>query len=69
MLGCNRVGVGDGINYTGDSAIIDPLGRTLVEASRTETVLMAEVDPGEVKRVRDRFPFLADRRSWPPAAG
>ena len=59
---CNRVGEGDGIHYTGDSAILDPIGRTLAEASLVETVLIAEVDPGEVKRVRDRFPFLADRR-------
>ncbi|MEO6703135.1 MAG: nitrilase-related carbon-nitrogen hydrolase [Jatrophihabitantaceae bacterium] len=63
LLGCNRVGEGDGINYTGDSAIIDPLGRALAEASLGEAVLVADADPGEVKRVRDRFPFLADRRS------
>jgi predicted amidohydrolase len=73
VLGCNRVGTvesddpaGTGprrtLNHTGDSAIIDPLGRTLAEASRTEAVLVVEADPGEVKRVRDRFPFLADRR-------
>lgn len=62
VLGCNRVGSVDRLHHTGDSAIIDPLGRTLVEASEVESVLRAEVDPGEVKRVRDRFPFLADRR-------
>ncbi|MDQ2836987.1 MAG: carbon-nitrogen family hydrolase [Actinomycetota bacterium] len=62
LLGCNRVGTGDGIRYLGDSTIIDPLGRNLVEASQAETVLLADADPGEVKRVRDRFPFLADRR-------
>lgn len=65
VLGCNRVGtVGrdHALNHTGDSAIIDPLGRTLAEASRVETVLVAEVDPHEVAAVRARFPFLADRR-------
>lgn len=62
VMGCNRVGSGDGVDYAGDSAIIDPLGRTLAEASQIETVLVGEVDSGEVKRVRDRFPFLADRR-------
>lgn len=73
VLGCNRVGTieaepsvdgarGRLLNHTGDSAIIDPLGRVLAEASRTESVLVAEVDSTEVKRVRARFPFLADRR-------
>jgi len=63
LVGVNRVGIGYEIRYTGDSVILDPLGRPLAEASLTETVLVCEVDPGEVKRVRDRFPFLADRRS------
>jgi predicted amidohydrolase len=68
VVGCNRVGVADAarrddrLNHTGDSAILDPLGRTLAEASITETVLVACVDAAEVKRVRDRFPFLVDRR-------
>lgn len=62
VLGCNRVGSVDRLHHSGDSAIIDPLGRTLVEASEVESVLRADADPTEVKRVRDRFPFLADRR-------
>jgi predicted amidohydrolase len=62
LVGCNRVGMVDKLNYTGDSAIIDPLGRPLVEASMVETVLSADVDAAEVARVRSRFPFLADRR-------
>ncbi len=62
VLGCNRVGDVDQLSHAGDSAIIDPLGRTLVEASHVETVLVAEVEAAEVERVRRRFPFLADRR-------
>lgn len=62
VVGCNRVGAVESLVYTGDSAIIDPLGRTLVEASLTETVLVADVEAGEVGRVRARFPFLQDRR-------
>ncbi len=68
LLGCNRVGTGDGINYLGDSAILDPLGRTLVEASRGEAVLVASVQASEVLRVRQRFPFLTDRRTAAPPA-
>jgi predicted amidohydrolase len=62
VVGVNRVGAADGAVYVGDSAIIDPLGRTLVEAHQIESVLLAEVTATEVTRVRARFPFLADRR-------
>ena len=68
VLGCNRVGTGDGHHYTGDSVILDPMGRPLAEASLTQTVLMADLTADEVKRVRDRFPFLADRRGGPVAS-
>ena len=62
VVGVNRVGVADELNHTGDSAIIDPLGHTLAEASLVETVLVADVTAEQVADVRSRFPFLADRR-------
>ncbi len=66
VIGANRVGVATGeagrpLEHAGDSAVIDPLGRTLTEAAYVETVLTADVDPGEVSAVRARFPFLVDR--------
>lgn len=61
-VGVNRVGEGGGVAYGGDSAIVDPAGRTLVEAGDTETIIAAEVDPETVATVRERWPFLADRR-------
>jgi predicted amidohydrolase len=63
VLGVNRVGTVKNLVYSGDSAVIDPLGRTLAEASVSAGVLVAEVDAGEVARVRAEFPFLADRRA------
>lgn len=66
VVGVNRVGnAHDGdreIPHAGDSAIIDPMGTVLSEASEVETVLVADVEPGTVRAVRQRFPFLADRR-------
>jgi predicted amidohydrolase len=65
VVGCNRVGNGgaDGsLVYSGDSRIVDPLGELLATASRTESILLADIDPAHVARVRDRFRFLQDRR-------
>jgi predicted amidohydrolase len=62
VVGVNRVGAVKDLPHVGDSAIIDPMGRTLAEASRGETVLVADVDPVEVATVRTSFPFLPDRR-------
>lgn len=62
VLGVNRVGEGDGIIYAGDSAVISPLGETLVQASRQEAVLVCEIDPEVVAQVRASFPVLDDRR-------
>jgi len=62
VVGVNRVGSGDGIDYMGDSAIIDPLGEVLACGAGTEALLVAEVNPTTVTAVRSQFPFQADRR-------
>lgn len=62
VVGCNRIGMVDDQEYVGDSVILDPLGRALVQASRTETILMADLDPAVVAKVRQRYGFLLDRR-------
>ncbi len=63
VVGVNRVGAAKDVVHVGDSAIIDPLGRTLAGASVGEAVLIAEVSAETVAAVRSEFPFLADRRS------
>ncbi len=63
VVGINRVGHVKELNHVGDSAIVDPLGRTLIEASLGESVLIADVTATEVARVRAEFPFLPDRRT------
>jgi predicted amidohydrolase len=66
VVGVNRVGEGGGLAYSGDSRIFDPLGEMLAGGARTETVLLADIDAGEVAKVRDRFRFLPDRRTGAP---
>ncbi len=62
VIGCNRVGNGNGLPYSGDSRIIDPLGEVLASASQTESILFADVSAEHVAEARDRFRFLQDRR-------
>ncbi len=63
VAGVNRVGDGDGMHYTGDSALISPWGERLVSAAESEAVLVAQVDPAVVADARVRFPVLKDRRT------
>jgi predicted amidohydrolase len=62
VVGVNRVGEGGGLTYSGDSRIIDPLGEELATASRTESVVLADISTEHVASVRDHFRFLQDRR-------
>jgi predicted amidohydrolase len=62
VVGCNRVGTGGGLAYSGDSRIVDPLGELLATGAIGETILFADIDPDHVAAVRSRFGFLDDRR-------
>jgi predicted amidohydrolase len=63
VLGVNRVGVGGGLVYEGDSLLVSPEGVVLDSlAPGEEGSVEGEVDPGVVTAVRDSLPFLRDRR-------
>ena len=62
VIGVNRVGSGGGLEYAGDSRIVDPWGEVLAGAAAEETLLLAEVSPGRVREARESFPVLGDRR-------
>jgi predicted amidohydrolase len=66
VLGVNRVGSVKDLAHLGDSVLVDPLGRAVVEGSVGETVLCAEVDAQIVSKTRAEFPFLPDRRPLGP---
>lgn len=65
VIGCNRVGSGGGLDYSGDSLILDPLGTELARGDSTQNILYADVETDIVTAVRGRFPFLRDRRDVP----
>jgi predicted amidohydrolase len=62
IVGVNRAGEGGGLQYEGGSAIIGPMGTTLAHAGEDEKLIVAEIDPDEVRRIRTEMPFLKDRR-------
>jgi predicted amidohydrolase len=62
VVGVNRIGTGGGLAYSGDSAVVDPLGEVLATGAGVETVLLADLDPAHVASTRDHFRFLQDRR-------
>ena len=62
VVGVNRVGRGGKLDYTGDSRILDPMGRTLAAGAEQETLLLADLDSELVRETRESLPFLPDRR-------
>jgi predicted amidohydrolase len=62
VVGVNRVGTGNGLTYVGESVILDPLGEPISAAGPDECLITGDVDPARVAAVRDKYPFLRDRR-------
>lgn len=62
-LTCNRVGTEDGKAFWGGSTIISPTGEILGQGPYFEEALVtAEIDLGELRRVRSRLPLLRDEK-------
>lgn len=65
VVGVNRVGNdGNGLHYSGDSAVIDFLGQALVELRDAEGVIDASLDRSALDAHRARFPALNDADSF-----
>ncbi|HEY4089885.1 MAG TPA: amidohydrolase [Luteibacter sp.] len=60
-IGVNRVGVdGNNHSYSGDSAVIDPVGEAWVELGAVEQVVTIAIDPAPLLAHRERFPAWMD---------
>lgn len=63
VLYANRVGYEDGACFWGGSEVIAPSGEPIVKAEYlSEQLLVAEIDPVEVRRARMANPLLRDER-------
>ena len=61
VAGLNRVGTdGNGLDYSGDSAVIDFLGRPLSEATDEEVVSTTTLPAALLLAHRERFPAMLD---------
>ena len=62
VIACNTVGTTGSTDFFGHSCILDPYGETLFEAGEEAGLFTADFDLEQVKAVRSRIPFFADRR-------
>lgn len=62
VLGVNRVGTAEGHPHRGDTTLLDPMGEVIDTLADSPGIVVGEVNPGVVTEVRERYPFLADRR-------
>ena len=61
VAGLNRVGTdGNGLDYSGDSAVIDFLGHPLSEATDEEVVTTTTLPASKLLGHRERFPAMLD---------
>jgi len=61
VAGLNRVGEdGNGLNYSGDSAVIDFLGHPVSECTDAEVVVTTTLQAAELAAHRERFPAMLD---------
>lgn len=61
VIGVNRTGSSPDTDYSGDSAIIDPRGRSILECGSAEGAFSADIDPESARAWRRSFGAMADR--------
>jgi len=62
IIAPNRCGKEGEYGYPGGSMIINPRGEMLQQAGEEEETLIETIDVEDVRRTREQFPFLRDRR-------
>lgn len=63
IAGCNRCGTGNGLNYSGDSAVYSPSGELIAAAEPyREQLIYSEIKHEECRADREAFPVKNDRR-------
>lgn len=63
IAGVNCTGDKGGINYSGDTMLVDPRGNIIKESVGTEELLSAEINVSSVDKYRETFPLKRDRKN------
>ena len=51
---------GDGLHYSGDSAVLDFLGQSMADLGAQEQIVTVSLDPGALAAFREKFPAWMD---------
>ena len=62
IIGCNRTGNGDGIEYCGDSVVFSPDGLLVADGADRCGIVLCEISGQTVSEIRKAFPLKQDRR-------
>lgn len=62
IIGVNRTGKGNGVEYMESSMAFDPSGERLTKAHSKSELMVVEVDADKVKQIRKKYPFKEDRQ-------
>lgn len=62
VIGINRVGSGDGLQYNGASIVVSPNGEILNDISSEETLIIKDIELNKIQEVKDKFDIKKDRR-------
>ena len=62
VVGVNRVGRGNGLDYVESSMAFDPWGERMTKTHSKAEILTIDVDPDVVHEVRRQYPFREDRK-------
>lgn len=61
VVGVNRVGDdGNGIHYSGESMVVDPMGAALYTKAHEEDIFTITLKKEDLEEVRNKLPFLKD---------
>ena len=64
-IGVNRVGTdGNGIYYSGDSMVVDPLGEVLYQKAHEEDIYTFTLQKEELDKIREKMPFWKDADAY-----
>jgi len=62
VIGINRIGLGDGVEYNGASIFVSPSGKILNDVNSKEMLIVEDLSIEKVTEIKDKFDIKKDRR-------